>query len=229
MYESLIGNLSTYPIPDISLPHGRGEFLLDVGCNWGRWTIAAAKRGYRAVGMDPNPEAVLAARRVARQLGVEALFVVGDARYLPFQADTFDVVYSYSVLQHLPKSEAKAGIAAAGRVLKKGGLCKIEMPNAVGLRCLYHQTRRGFREARDFEVRYWTPGELKATFAKLVGPSRLEVDGYFSINPQTTDLPALPWKFRALVRASEFLRKLSRKLPWLSLMADSLFACATKI
>ena len=46
--------------------------------------MSAAKKGYRAVGIDPSLGAVMAARRVARQLGLEIKCIVGDARFLPF-------------------------------------------------------------------------------------------------------------------------------------------------
>ena len=102
------------------------------------------------------------------------------------------------------------------------------MANALGARCLYHQIRRGFRAARDFEVRYWRPNELLNTFQELVGPSEMEVDGFFTINPQRTDLSILPLRFRVLVQTSDLLRNLSRTIPPLGLVADSLFVCATK-
>ena len=80
-----------------------GELLLDIGCNWGRWSIAAARAGYRPIGVDPSFEAIVAARRIARQLGADARYVVADGRRLPFADGTFDVVFSYGVLQHFSK------------------------------------------------------------------------------------------------------------------------------
>ena len=73
------------------------------------------------------------------------------------------------------------------------------MPKAFGIRCLYHQMRRGFREGNDFEVRYWRPSELLSAFSTDVGPSELTVDGYFSLNIQPSDLHFLPAKYRAVV------------------------------
>src|SRR5262245_45659202 len=93
-YKRLSGNLEEYPIPEIRMPRGRGETLLDIGCNWGRWCVAAAKKGYRAVGIDPSLGAVMAARRVARQFGLEIKYIVGDARFLPFKASGFEHVFS---------------------------------------------------------------------------------------------------------------------------------------
>jgi SAM-dependent methyltransferase len=100
LYRSLVGNLPRYPIPDLRLPEGEGRLFVDLGCHWGRWSIAAARKGYRAIGVDPNLRAVLAARRVARQMGIAVEFIVGDGRHLPFSRASIDRVFSYSVLQH---------------------------------------------------------------------------------------------------------------------------------
>lgn len=227
MYENLIGKLTEYPIPHIQLPAGNGKAFLDLGCNWGRWCIAAARSGYRAVGIDPNPKAVFAARRVARQLGERNLYLVADARYLPFRENAFDTIYSYSVLQHFPKQDVVRVLADVRRVLSSGGNCKIQMGNKWGVRSLYHQARRGFQEGQNFDVRYWTPKELLTAFGQM-GESKLSVDGFFSLNPQATDLGMLPWRFRAVVVVSNLLRTVSQMAPPLKNLADSLFITARK-
>ena len=101
--------LTRYPIPRFPLPEGAGRTLLDIGCNWGRWTIAASRAGWRTTGIDRAKKSVGAACRVAEQLGVDAEYVVGDARELPFGEGSFDAVFSYSVLQHLSKEDVREG------------------------------------------------------------------------------------------------------------------------
>lgn len=228
MYAPLIGKLRDYPIPVLRLPPGEGRALLDIGCNWGRWCVAAARLGYQPVGVDPSLGALLGAARVARQLGVSARFVCADGRFLPFRDDSFDVVFSYSVLQHLAKAHVAQVLDDVRRVLRPRGTTLVQMPNAFGLRCLYHQASRGFREARDFEVRYWTPRELARSFHDHVGPAELSVDGYFSLNPQAAEAHLLPRRFRMVVRASDALRAASRRVPPLLHAADSLYVKATK-
>src|SRR5947207_2635099 len=188
----------------------------------------SAGHGYRAIGIDSSLEAIRAAYRVSRQLGVDACFVVGDGRFLPFPDGLFDVVFSYSVLQHFSKTDAQTAIAEASRTLKPRGQAVIQMANAFGLRSIYHQLRRGFRQGREFEVRYWRPGELRATFARLVGPSDVTADGYFSLNPQPNEAHMLPVPFRAVVAASETLRTLSMHGMPITWLADSLCVSATK-
>jgi SAM-dependent methyltransferase/uncharacterized protein YbaR (Trm112 family) len=223
MYQHLVGKLTEYPIPRLRLPVGDKRLFLEVGCNWGRWCIAAARQGYRPVGIDPSLKSIRAARRIARQLGIEAAYIVADGRFLPFPEQCFDQVFSYSVLQHLSKENASTTLSEMRRVLRVEGGALVQMPNVFGVRCLYHQMRRGFGEAQDFDVRYWRPAELLSAFSKNIGPSRLSVDGYFSLNVQPSDVHLLPSKFRALVRVSEGLRRLSEHIPLLGKVADSLY------
>ena len=144
-YKHLIGVSTPYPIPAFRFPTDQPGRLLDIGCNWGRWTISAARQCHEAVGIDPQLGAVVAARRVASQLGVAARFVVGDARFLPFRSGSFDYVWSYSVLQHFSRENARVSLTEVRRVLHHEGLARIQMANALGFRSVYHLARRGFR------------------------------------------------------------------------------------
>jgi SAM-dependent methyltransferase/uncharacterized protein YbaR (Trm112 family) len=228
MYRHLIGKLEEYPIPRLRLPPGNGASFLEIGCSWGRWCVAAARAGYRPIGIDPSLKGVRAAQRVARQLGISAVYVVADGRYLPFRDGTFQRVFSYSVLQHLSPQDVRDTLIEIGRVLSPEGNTTVQMANALGVRCLYHQLRRGFREAKAFEVRYWTPRQLRNVFEALIGPSRLSVDGFFSLNAQLSDARFLSLPYRTVVYASEALRLLSVWLPPLSYVADSLYVSSSR-
>ncbi len=223
LYRHLEGKLREYPIPHLRLPPGNGRLFLEVGCSWGRWCIAAARAGYRPIGVDPSLGGVRAARHVARQLGVDALYVVGDGRYLPIRDQAIDQVFSYSVLQHLSKENVRTTLREIRRVLRPGGESLIQMANTLGPRSLYNQMRHWFVKTEGFEVRYWLPGELLSAFRQELGPSELEVDGYFSLNPQISDIRFFPWRYRAVVQASETLRKASRIVLPLRYAADSLY------
>jgi 2-polyprenyl-3-methyl-5-hydroxy-6-metoxy-1,4-benzoquinol methylase len=228
LYAHLIGKMTDYPIPEIRLPAGEGKLFLEIGCSWGRWCIAAAKMGYRPVGIDPSLKGIRAARRVATQLGIDAQYIVADGRHLPFRDDTFSQVFSYSVLQHVEHAAVAETLAETQRVLRREGRSLIQMPNMFGIRCFYHQLRRGFREARDFEVRYWRPKQLHSVCTKLIGATQLSVDGYFSLNAQFSDLRFLPRRYQAVVLISELLRRASQRVPQLSYFADSLYLSSSK-
>ncbi len=227
-YLHLVGRLDDYPIPDMRLPRAQGALLLDVGCSWGRWSIAAARLGYLPVGIDPAFESVQAAKQVASELGLKALFVVGDARALPFRAEAIDVAYSYSVLQHFSTADVGTALCEMDRVLKPGGKSLVQMATAFGIRCLYHQIRRGFREAVNFEVRYRRIGRLKEMFTRRIGPSRLSVDCFFGLGIQESDIRMMPLWLRVVFRTSGLLRRASRTFPWLMYVADSVYIESTK-
>jgi SAM-dependent methyltransferase/uncharacterized protein YbaR (Trm112 family) len=222
-YKHLIGNLDSYPIPDLRLPEAKGETFLELGCNWGRWCIAAARKGYTVVGIDPSLGAILAAQRVAHQLNLPIMYLVGDARYLPFKSPCFDTIFSYSVLQHLSKSNVNEVLGQVSRILKPGGTSFIQMPNFLGIRCLQHQVKRRFRKARDFEVRYWSISELQKTFGDKIGRTEVSVDCYFGLGLQKKDEDLMPPKLKFIVGLSEFLRSLSHKIRIIKYIADSVY------
>lgn len=223
MYKHLQGKLAGYPIPVFPMDLSPGARVLDVGCNWGRWSLAAARAGAVPTGIDPSLGAVAAMHRVARQLDLKVQGVVGDARYLPFPDETFDVAYSYSVLQHFSKEDARAAFAEMGRVLKPGGTLLVQMPLKMGIRCLQHQLKRGFREPKDFEVRYWSIGELRRALQGRFDQIGFVVDCFFGIGIRPEDAPLMPPHLKLVVGASEVLRKASAAFTPLVHVADSVF------
>ncbi|HJQ69322.1 MAG TPA: methyltransferase domain-containing protein [Blastocatellia bacterium] len=227
LYGHLVGKLDSYPIPHLRLPPGGGQTFLDIGCNWGRWSIAAARHGYNVVGIDPQLGAVMAARRVSRELGLSNKYVVADARYLPFAARSFDKLFSYSVLQHLSKEDVGATVSEITRVLRAGGVSLVQMATTFGVRTLYNQARRRFRAAEGFEVRFWTIPSLKRLFS-TIGKTEISVDCYFGTGIQESDRHLMPAKLKLIIAASEALRKASRFARPLVYVADSVYVQSTK-
>jgi SAM-dependent methyltransferase/uncharacterized protein YbaR (Trm112 family) len=228
LYRRVPRRLPRYPIPPFPLAGGAGRTLLDIGCNWGRWTLAADRAGFDAVGIDPSFEAIAAAARIAAQLGASTRYAVADARALPFADAAFDVAFSYGVLQHFSKADAGAVLREVARVVTPGGETWMQMANALGLRNAYQLARRRFREGDRFEVRYWTPRELRRAWEAAIGPTQLTADGFFTLNPQSSDLDLLPAHARALVRVSTVLRSASGRVGVLTTFADSVSVRAVR-
>ena len=71
----------------------RGKRVLDLGCGDGRFAIGVAPLASTVGGIDPDPEAIAAARKNARQAGLRNVrFAVGAAQRLPYADGAFDVV-----------------------------------------------------------------------------------------------------------------------------------------
>ncbi len=97
--------------------------ILDCGCGPGSITVGLAQWAPdgETVGIDIGAEQLDGARALARDLSVENVtFRQGDIFALPFEDGSFDVVFSQTVLFHLPDRER--AVAEIKRVLRPGGL-----------------------------------------------------------------------------------------------------------
>ena len=97
---------------DLSVFSGR---VLDAGCGMGRYTSLVGGLGCQAVGLD-----VSAAVEKAAQLWPDVPFVQADLVAPPFEPRSFDVVYSFGVLHHLPVP--LRGWHACYELVRPGGL-----------------------------------------------------------------------------------------------------------
>ncbi len=79
-----------------------GDRVLDAGCGEGALSVMLAKKGAIVTGTDISEPNILAAKQYAAQEGVEIEFQVADIESLPFGDNTFDVVVSSHVLEHIP-------------------------------------------------------------------------------------------------------------------------------
>ncbi len=93
----------------------RGKRVLDAGCGGGRFAALLAREGVRVVGLDLDLVGLEQSRdHLGRSAG--ASFVQGDLFQPPFQAASFDFIYSLGVLHHTP--HPPAAFAALVRVVE---------------------------------------------------------------------------------------------------------------
>jgi len=96
--------------------------ILDLGCGTGQYLPGLSRLG-QVVGLDRAPEALALS---SRHGGPHSLLIRGDARELPLQSRSFDLVWASSILEHLP--EDVSGLQEAVRVLKPEGRMVILVP-----------------------------------------------------------------------------------------------------
>lgn len=110
-----------------------GQSVLEVACGSGGVSARMASEfGASVVGIDINPSGVSAAtdRALRQGLRAQATFRVADASgRLPFEDETFDIVFCNDAINHLP--DRRAVLAEWHRVLKPGGRCLYTDPIVV--------------------------------------------------------------------------------------------------
>jgi SAM-dependent methyltransferase len=93
--------------------------VLDVGTGRGDMPIAFARRGWRTVAIDTNPDVLRVARRVVAGRH-EIELVEADGRALPFEDGAFEVAHCSLLVHHLSPAEAVAALREMRRVARHG-------------------------------------------------------------------------------------------------------------
>lgn len=98
-----------------------GQRVLHLQCHFGQDTLALARLGAHATGVDLADEAIAHARRLNQQLGLGAEFICADVYELPAHLHgQFDLVFTtYGVLGWLPDMDRWAAVVAS--CLRSGG------------------------------------------------------------------------------------------------------------
>lgn len=95
--------------------------LLDVGCGIGYFLEEAKKRGWEVYGTEYTDGAV----KICQEKGIS--MHQGPLGLSPFQSDTFDIITSFEVIEHInnPREE----VHLFQKLLRSGGLAYITTPN----------------------------------------------------------------------------------------------------
>lgn len=101
-----------------------GRDVLEIGVGLGADHAEWAKGSPRTlVGIDLTTRGIDYTRLRFELFDLRSKLLVADAEVLPFAGESFDIVYSWGVLHHTPKTEDT--IREVARVLRPGGLARI--------------------------------------------------------------------------------------------------------
>ncbi len=231
-YVNTIGSLSEYPIPEIPVAHANGtnDLLLDIGNGWGRWMVAAANKDYIPVGIDIRLEFCEIARKVLHSNGKNGYAAVADLQNLPFLNNIFNLVWSFSVIQHTHLDRFTRCLSHVERILADNAYCYLEFPNRNGIRNRFGPAAKPNSSDFDsWDVRYYTPEEYEKIF-------RVFFDNYHYYNHSVLGIGILPGdgkyakglKNKAVITGSRTLSNLATLIPPMKSIADSIYIKSEK-
>jgi ubiquinone/menaquinone biosynthesis C-methylase UbiE len=106
----------------------RGKKVLVVGAGTGAELFFLHQRGAEVYGLEPNPDAIeiLLEKALGNSLPADRIHL-GFAETLPYETGFFDLVYCYTVLEHV--QDVGKSISEMLRVCREGGRVFLETPN----------------------------------------------------------------------------------------------------
>lgn len=111
---------------------GRGRDVLEIGVGMGADHLEWAKNSPKQLtGVDLTPRAIEHTTERLAVYGLSSRLQTADAENLPFDDNSFDLVYSWGVLHHTPQTPK--AIQEVHRVLRPGGIARIMIYHTYSL------------------------------------------------------------------------------------------------
>jgi len=109
--------------------------VLEIGVGTGGNSSLLAERGAQVIVLDFSILALARTQRTAYQFDVELPGVLGDAHWLPFASQSFDVVFHQGFLEHF--HDPNPLLQEQRRILRKSGYLLVDVPQRYNLYTLY--------------------------------------------------------------------------------------------
>ena len=145
--------------------------VLDLGCNTGFGTEIIARNAFNVIGVDVSDKALSIATNKYQQTNLN--FQKVDGVTLPFPDNSFDVIVSFQVIEHIVNYDTY--INEICRVLSPKGIVMFTTPNS------YIRLDPGMRPWNKFHVREFTNSELSTLLNKYF--TQVKVMGLFAHEP----------------------------------------------
>lgn len=117
------------------LPITSETTVLDMGCGRGDIALYLARKAKRVIGIDYSKDAIELAKQAEKHfpsaIRKKTSFARMNVKRLAFPENTFDLVISIDVLEHLHKNEVEQAMKELSRVIKNDGMLFLHTgPNA---------------------------------------------------------------------------------------------------
>ncbi len=110
--------------------YGNGNKILDIGCGTGELLAYFQKKGWSAIGVEPDAEARSFAEK---KNGIKVYYL----DYLAETEEKFDVISMWHVLEHVPDLHER--IETVKKLLTKDGFAVIALPNGASHDAFYYK------------------------------------------------------------------------------------------
>lgn len=158
-YRSSPGDYAIYSLHvatyEFAMKFVAGMTVLDFGCGTGYGTARLAESAATVTGVDVSEAAIAAARQGPGAANLEFRRIdLVQKRDLPFADDSFDVVVSFQVIEHI--EDVSRYVGEVRRVLKQGGTFLCVTPDRA------HRLFPRQRPWNEFHFTEFTPEELSS-------------------------------------------------------------------
>lgn len=83
--------------------------------------------GYETVGIEMDDNQIALSSSFEKENNMNLNIIKGDMRYLPFEEEEIPFIYSFGSIFHMKKCDIEKSLNEFKRVLKKDGLCYINL------------------------------------------------------------------------------------------------------
>lgn len=141
---------------DLFLQHLSGKKVADLGSGPGQYARYFTEKGLEVLCVDISEEMV----KLCKEKGLEAVQM--DLEYLKLPERSFDGVWMYASLLHIPKAHVPHALEGVWKILKPGGVLGLAVKEGGG---------EGFEEREDYPgakrwFTYFTDEEVRELFEK---------------------------------------------------------------
>jgi len=157
--------IKTLAIPrlqNISLRAKKGANLLDIGCAYGSFLMAAQETGYRPYGTDISEDAISYIRENLG-MGARAGIFPSEELITALPLSQYEIITLWYMAEHFP--DLREALRAINRLLPIGGILALSTPNGKGVSGRL-SPRRFLENSPVDHYSIWDPGFARRLLAK---------------------------------------------------------------